>query len=245
VRLRGVVRRWRRSRRRLGEPAVAHLVERPARPSNGRAAPAACSATSATSAAAGAANSAAAGRLADLRRQQRQQPRHRRLAHRHRPRWSHDCALLGAVYAPHLHTLLAQAEHDIATDRPVVDALADQVRALARQSRRHRGLTAAFVAAALDYAIRVRQPADPADDADPRALAPLPAALHRLIECGQATRELHPYPSAVEISAIIVNLLLLRSINRDESPEATAELLLTILFGALRPELLAQPSRAP
>jgi len=37
-------------------------------------------------------------------------------------------ALLGAVYAPHVHTLLAQAEHDIANDRPIVDAVTDQVR---------------------------------------------------------------------------------------------------------------------
>jgi AcrR family transcriptional regulator len=154
-------------------------------------------------------------------------------------------ALLGAVYAPYVHTLLAQAEHDITSDRPIVDALTDQVRALARLSWRHRGLTAAFAAAALDYAIRVRRPADPTDGADPRTLAPLPAALHRLIECGQATGELRPYPPAAEISAMIVNVLLLRSINRDEPPEVTAELLLTILFGVLRPELLAQPGTAP
>src|SRR3954454_9001638 len=128
---------------------------------------------------------------------------------------------------------------------PVVDALTDQVRALARLSWRHRGLTAAFAAAALDYAIRVRRPADPTDDADPRTLAPLPAALHRLIERGQATGELRPYPPAAEISALIVNVRLLRSINRDEPAEVTAELLLTILFGVLRPELLAQPGTAP
>jgi hypothetical protein len=38
---------------------------------------------------------------------------------------------------------------------------------------------------------------------------------------------------------MIVNLLLLRSINRpDEPAEVTAELLLTVMFGMLRPELL-------
>jgi hypothetical protein len=43
---------------------------------------------------------------------------------------------------------------------------------------------------------------------------------------------------------MIVNLLLLGSINRDERPEATAELLLRMLFGALRPELV-EPTAAP
>jgi hypothetical protein len=39
---------------------------------------------------------------------------------------------------------------------------------------------------------------------------------------------------------MVINLLLLRSINRpDEPAELTAELLLTVLFGMLRPELLA------
>jgi hypothetical protein len=38
---------------------------------------------------------------------------------------------------------------------------------------------------------------------------------------------------------MIVNLLLVRSINRQEEPPAvTADLLLTMLFGALRPELV-------
>jgi hypothetical protein len=40
---------------------------------------------------------------------------------------------------------------------------------------------------------------------------------------------------------MIINLLLLRSINRDERPETTAELLLKMLFGALRPELVTSP----
>jgi hypothetical protein len=61
-----------------------------------------------------------------------------------------------------------------------------------------------------------------------------------LIEHGQRTGELRPFPSALDASGIIVNLLLLRSINRPAEPaEHTAELLLTVLFGMLRPELLA------
>jgi AcrR family transcriptional regulator len=150
-------------------------------------------------------------------------------------------ALLAAVYGPHVNILLAQAERDIEDGRPIVDALTDQIDALARLSWRHRGLTAAFTAAVLDYTVRVGRPADPADEADPRVLAPLPESLRRLIERGQATGELHRFPPAVEISGMIINLLLLRSINRDERPEITSALLLKMLFGALRPELVMCP----
>jgi AcrR family transcriptional regulator len=154
-------------------------------------------------------------------------------------------ALLAAVYAPHVRTLVDQAERDIAEHRPIIDALTDQVHALARLSWRHRRLTAAFAAAALDYTVRVGRAPDPADEADPRALTPLPEALRRLVECGQELGELHPFPPAAEISAVIVNLLLLRSINRDERPETTAKLLLKILLGTLRPELVCeQPAAA-
>ena len=38
---------------------------------------------------------------------------------------------------------------------------------------------------------------------------------------------------------MVVNLLLVRSLNRkDEPPAVTADLMLTLLFGALRPELV-------
>jgi AcrR family transcriptional regulator len=148
--------------------------------------------------------------------------------------------LVGAVYGPLLRPLLWEAEHDIATGRPVVDALTDQVRALGRISHRYRKLTAAFWSAVEEYTIKVSGPPDPGDDADPRTLAPMPAPLRLLIEHGQRTGELRPFPSALDVSGMIVNLLLLRSINRpDEPAELTAELLLTVLFGMLRPELLA------
>ncbi len=150
-------------------------------------------------------------------------------------------AMLAAVYGPHVNTLLAQAERNIADGRPVVDALTDQIHALAELSWRHRGLTAAFTAAVMDYTVRVGRPPDPADKADPRTLVPLPEPLRRLIHHGQATGKLHSFPPAVEISGMIINLLLLRSINRDERPETTAALLLKMLFGALRPELVTHP----
>jgi AcrR family transcriptional regulator len=148
--------------------------------------------------------------------------------------------LVGAVYRPIVHPLLVQAQQDLAAGRPIVDALCDQVVALARISQRYRKLTAAFWSAVEEYTIKVGALADPPDELDPRTLAPVPLPLRVLIECGQATGELRAYPPAIEVSEMIVNLLLLRSISRpNESAEVTAELLLTALFGMLRPELLA------
>jgi hypothetical protein len=149
--------------------------------------------------------------------------------------------LVGCVYAPLVLPLLSEAEHDIATGRSVVDALTDQVRALARISQRNRKLTAAFWSAVEEYTIKVSAPPNPDDDVDPRTLAPVPTPLRKLVEHGQRTGELRPFPSALEVSGMVVNLLLLRSINRpDEPAELTAELLLTVLFGMLRPELLTE-----
>jgi AcrR family transcriptional regulator len=148
--------------------------------------------------------------------------------------------LVGSVYGPLVRPLLSEAEHDIAIGRPVVDALGDQVRALARISQRYRKLTAAFWSAVEEYTIKVSGPPDPDDEDDPRTLAPVPEPLRMLIEHGQRTGELRPFPSALDVSGMVVNLLLLRSINRpDEPADVTAELLLTVLFGMLRPELLA------
>lgn len=73
----------------------------------------------------------------------------------------------------------------------------------------------------------------------------MPTALRILVEHGQRTGELRRYPSALDISGMIINLLLIRGLNLPhEQPEATTELLLTMMFGALRPELLLDPDRA-
>jgi AcrR family transcriptional regulator len=147
--------------------------------------------------------------------------------------------LVGCVYSPLVRPLLIQAEQDLTIGRPIIDALSDQVRALARISQRNRKLTAAFWSAVEEYTIKVAGPPDPDDDVDPRTLAPVPQALLMLIERGQRTGELRPFPTAIDASGMIVNLLLLRSINRpDEPAEVTTELLLTVMFGMLRPELL-------
>lgn len=148
-------------------------------------------------------------------------------------------SLIGHVYEPLVKPLLVQAEKDVASGRTVVHALEDQVRAVARLSYRHQGLTAAFFCAVQDYTIRVEGPADPGDDVDPRTLVPLPDAIRVLVEHGQATGELRSYPGADEMSRIVVNLLLIRAVTHPaELPDVRAELLLTVMFGALRPEIL-------
>lgn len=154
-------------------------------------------------------------------------------------------ALVGHVFAPLVRPLITQAALDLAAGRPVVEALKDQVHALARVGWRHRGLMTAFNSAVWDYQARVAGPADPDDELDPRVLAPVPESLRGLIARGQATGELRPFPPAPEISNIVVNLLLIRIANRaDESPQYTAEILMTVLFGAVCPELLVTAERA-
>jgi AcrR family transcriptional regulator len=148
-------------------------------------------------------------------------------------------ALIGHVYAPLVQTLRTQAYRDIATGRPVVPALIDHLRALVRVAWRNRGLTAALSAGVAEYAVKVGRPADPHDENDPRVLAPVADVAIELIARGQQSGELRSWPPAEEIGTMIINLLLLRAIGRPhDPPELTAELMLTLLFGALRPELL-------
>jgi AcrR family transcriptional regulator len=148
--------------------------------------------------------------------------------------------LIGHVYAPLLRSLRTQAYRDLTAGRPIVPALTDHLRALVRISWRHRGLTAALAAGIADYAIKVGRPADPNDENDPRVLAPVGEVVVELIRRGQQTGELRPWPPAEEIGTMLVDLLLVRAVGRPyDPPEITAELLLTLLFGALRPEMVA------
>ena len=156
--------------------------------------------------------------------------------------------LIGHVYAPLLRHLRVQAYRDITAGRPSVPAITDHLRALVRISWRHRGLTAALSAGIAEYAVRTGRPADPNDENDPRVLAPVGDVAIELIARGQYSGELRTWPPADEIGTWIVNLLLMRAIGRPhEPPEHTAELMLTLLFGALRPELLtdAGPDSRP
>ena len=127
---------------------------------------------------------------------------------------------------------------------PVTEALSDQVRALCRLCARNRVLTSAFYAAASEYTIKIGALPDPGDDADPRTLVPMTEALELLIRYGQAAGELRPYPSARDLSGLLVNTVLIRNVNRPgESADITAELLLTVMFGSLRPEELVGAER--
>ena len=148
--------------------------------------------------------------------------------------------LIAQVYAPLLRNLRTQAYRDLTAGRPIVPALTAHVRALVRTTWRHRGLTAALSAGIADYAVRVGRPAEPGDESDPRVLAPVGAVLCELVGRGQETGELRPWPPGDDIGTMLVVLLLVRAVGRrHEPPELTAELMLTLLFGALRPELLA------
>lgn len=153
-------------------------------------------------------------------------------------------ALLAQVFAPIINPLLVQARQDIAAQRPVVEALSDQVRALCRLCARNRTLTSAFYAAASEYTIKIGALPDPEDDADPRTLVPMTEALELLIEYGQSAGELRSYPSARDLGGLLVNTVLIRNVNRPgEGADTTAELLLTVMFGALRPEVLVGAER--
>jgi AcrR family transcriptional regulator len=144
--------------------------------------------------------------------------------------------LIGVVFAPHVAPLLIQADRDIARRRPVLAALTDQIDALARLSYYHRGLTAAFTAAVLDYTIRTERTPDPRDDLDPRTIVPLLDPVLRLVRHGQQSGQLRPDPTAEDISSTIVNLLLVRSLNhKDEPPRTTARLLQTLMFRTMTP----------
>lgn len=148
--------------------------------------------------------------------------------------------LIAHVYAPLLRSLRTQAYRDITAGRAMVPALTDHVRALVRTAWRNPGLTAALSAGIADYAVRVGRPAAPGDENDPRVLAPVGDVLCELIRRGQLSGELRPWPPADELGTMLVDLMLVRAIGRPHDPPAfTAELMLTLLFGALRPDLLA------
>lgn len=152
--------------------------------------------------------------------------------------------LVAHVYRPIVSALRHQADADLAADRPVVEALKDQVRALVRVTSRNRVLTAAFWSAIEEYAAKVASTPDPDDMADPRVIAPAPAGLIMLIQHGQDTGQLRAYPPAYDMGGVAVNMVLTRAVTRPAEPaDAVTELLLTVMFGSLKPELLLGAER--
>jgi AcrR family transcriptional regulator len=154
-------------------------------------------------------------------------------------------ALIGRVYEPMVRSLITQADQARDSGRPVIAALREQITALTRMSFRNRGLTTALWFAIQDYAAtRPGGAPDPGDEDDPRIVVPLPDVVGGLLLDGQESGELRTYPPADEMSALVANTLLIRSVNRPhEPPEQTAELILTLVLGALRPQDLAATER--
>jgi AcrR family transcriptional regulator len=150
-------------------------------------------------------------------------------------------SLVGHVFAPLLAPLLVRARRDIAAGRPMVDALADQVRGLTETGFEHRRLTTAFWAAVQEATIRGACPGVPNEDLDPLARAPIVETLRLLIAHGQRSGELRGYPPAEQISRLLVDLLLMRCADASETePGPVADLLLTMLLGALAPHVLLE-----
>ena len=146
-------------------------------------------------------------------------------------------ALLAQVYAPIINPLLAAAREDITAGRPVIEALSDQVRGLCRLCARNRTLTSAFFAAASEYTIKAGALPDPDDDADPRILVPMTEALERSSGTDSDLASCGPTRLPATSAGLLINTVLIRNVNRPgESADTTAELLLTVMFGALRPE---------
>jgi hypothetical protein len=90
-------------------------------------------------------------------------------------------------------------------------------------------------------ASRGGEPPNPLDQNDPRSYVQLPALIADVITDAQQKGELRTFPGGGEVGATMINLLLLRVMNRrEESAAMTAEIVLTLLLGALKPELLVE-----
>lgn len=153
-------------------------------------------------------------------------------------------ALISHVYAPLVAPPIERARARLAEGCDVVEVLEEHVRDLARTTREHEALTVPFVFAVQEHSARTGRAPDPADHDDPRVIAPLAEMLVELVVRGQAAGALRPFPPGRDFATQVLNLLLLRVMNRRGEPaDATAEIVLTVLFGALRPEVLVRAGR--
>lgn len=144
--------------------------------------------------------------------------------------------LLTQIYAPLVVSEIPVAKSEFRVSDPIERVLASYVRDLATTMRRHRNLTVSMAHAIAEHADRSLRSGV---DGELPALGALPDRLRKIVECGQEAGELRPFPSAPSIATLVINELLLRTIEQpDELPEMTAEITLTVLFGALKPELL-------
>jgi AcrR family transcriptional regulator len=119
-------------------------------------------------------------------------------------------ALIAHVYAPLVALPIERARALRAEGRDAVEVLEEHIRDLATATREHEALTVPFVFAVQDHSARTDRAPDPADDADPRIIAPLAQVLGELIVQGQEEGTLRPFPPGRDFAAQVFNLLLLR-----------------------------------
>lgn len=158
-------------------------------------------------------------------------------------------AIVGAAYAPVLDPVTRLVEREARAGRPALEVLDLAVRGAAEAARTRTNLTAAFLTAVQEAAVlREGAPPQPTDPDDPRSYVQLPAAVAGAVAAAQGRGELRAFPPAPDIGTSMINLLLLRVINRrEETAATTAEVVLTLLVGALKPEVLvaAGPTGRP
>ena len=151
-------------------------------------------------------------------------------------------AMAGAAYEPVLGPVALRVEQARTEHPPAVELLRLAIAGTAEAARARTSLTVAFVSAVQEAAaLRGGGPLDPKDRNDPRSYVPLPGIVAGVISDAQCAGDLRRFPPGEEIGATMINLLLLRVMNRrQESAAVTAEIVLTFLLGALRPELLVE-----
>jgi AcrR family transcriptional regulator len=156
--------------------------------------------------------------------------------------FSSKYVLIARIFAQ-VHAPLEQRAQRLRHSAPSIsEAIAAHVRALAALTREYRALTAAFACGVQEYTARHGGPPVPGDKSDPRVLAPVPDLLIEMIREGQQNGELRGFPPARDLGEHVTFLLFLRCFTRPfETAGESADVILTMLFGAVRPELLECP----
>ncbi|HEX2148635.1 MAG TPA: TetR/AcrR family transcriptional regulator [Actinomycetota bacterium] len=151
-------------------------------------------------------------------------------------------ALMGHVFAPILEEVVDGETQSSSTFDALVRHVSDLSAAFRAKS--NYPLTVAFTGAVQEYTSRGGGPPDPDDMNDPRTIVPIPMHLAELIGQAQASGYARTFPAAWDLATQVTNLLLLRCLSRPkESAGDSAEVVLTMLFGVLRPEVLVEAGR--
>lgn len=158
-------------------------------------------------------------------------------------------AIMAHAYRPVLESALAPPSPESLHPPAILESIRLHVGSLANATRDEQALTLAFIGAVQDATVlRAGGAPEPGDPDDPRSIVPLPMHLSALLIQGQEAGQLRPFPHGHDVAVSVTNLLLLRIQNRPrETAAETTEIILTFLFGALRPDLLvsAGPTGRP